>query len=533
MNRTPLGALLHQVETRPEEAAFIFAGDTWTYERLATESKRLAQGLSERGIRSGDRVALHMTNRPEMLVAYFACFQLGAIAAPLKTVFKLAELGPLLQRLKPALYIGEVGPYDNVAPIDISILASEKRFVIGAAAQTAGLQPWENLFETANNFHEITPAVHEPAVLITTSGTTGQPKFVIHTPTTLFENAYSLGENWGITGDDILPHYFSLSHASGLNASLCLIRVGAPFILLGSFDADAVLDVIERHRCTLCGGFPAQYAALLDRQLVKSRDVSSLRMCLTFGDVCSPEIQAQFSKAFEVPLYNLWGSTEVPAGPLTYGMQFGPVVRVVKGTQTRLIDDDGKDVCHGLVGELLVGGPSVFVGYWDDPKATAESLNDGWYRTGDLMRHGDGDEIWFVGRKKNLIVRGGIKISPVEVGEALIASHPSVEMAAAIGVPDRVFGQRVFGFVKLANGTTNTIIPDILRETAKRIADFKVPEDLAVLAEMPYTALGKLDREALTGMASERWQTLHDVPRQPTKSTGGSENSSGAPHPRG
>jgi long-chain acyl-CoA synthetase len=148
MNRTPMGALLHQAEIRPNSTAFMFGEDKWTYERLAAESKRLAQGLSARGIGSGDRIVLHMKNRPEMIVAYFACFQLGAIAEPFRTAFTPTELGLSLQRLKPALYIGEMVLYDNIAPIDVSILASEKRFVVGAAAeapwrhQVDGIDPW-------------------------------------------------------------------------------------------------------------------------------------------------------------------------------------------------------------------------------------------------------------------------------------------------------------------------------------------------------------------------------------------------------
>ena len=372
MMRTPTGALLQQVKRRRKSTAFIFGDDRWTYERLADESKRLAQGLAAQGIRAGDRIALHLKNRPEMIVAYFACFHLGAIAAPLRTAFKAAELKSLLQRLRPALYIGEIALYGNVASIDASTLPSEKRFVIGLTAKAGSAQPWERLCDgTAGECDEVTPAPHDPAVLLSTSGTTGQPKFVIHTQRTLFESAYALSENWGVTEDDIFPHYFSLAHAAGLNVCMSLIRVGAAFILFESFDVDAVLDIIDR--CTLFGGFPAQYVALLDRQLVKPRDVSSLRLCLTFGDVCPPGLQRQFSKAFGVPLYNLWGATEVPAGPLTYGRQSGPVTWILREQEVRLINDDGQDVPNGEVGELALSGPSVFVGYWDDPKATAES----------------------------------------------------------------------------------------------------------------------------------------------------------------
>ena len=126
MKMTPTDALMHQVQTRPRSAAFVFHEEVWTYERLAVEAESLARGLAVRGVGPGDRVALHMMNRPEMIVAYYACFQLGAIAAPLRTAFKFAELAPILQRLKPALYIGEISLYDNVAPVDASILRAEQ-----------------------------------------------------------------------------------------------------------------------------------------------------------------------------------------------------------------------------------------------------------------------------------------------------------------------------------------------------------------------------------------------------------------------
>jgi long-chain acyl-CoA synthetase len=130
MKTTPAGALMHHARIRPKSAAFVFHDELWTYERLAAEAERLARGLAARSVGAGDRVALHMTNRPEMIVVYYACFRLNAIAAPLRTAFKFAELAPILQRLKPALYIGEMGPYDNVAPIDASILAPNKRFIV-------------------------------------------------------------------------------------------------------------------------------------------------------------------------------------------------------------------------------------------------------------------------------------------------------------------------------------------------------------------------------------------------------------------
>lgn len=216
--------------------------------------------------------------------------------------------------------------------------------------------------------------------------------------------------------------------------------------------------------------------------------------------MCPIDLQERSPSILGAPLYNIWGATEV-VGSLTFGLQHGPVARIVKGAQVRLIDDNGADVADGEIGELLVRGANVFAGYWNDPQATEQSLKAGWYHTGDMMRRGEGDELWFVSRKKDIIIRGGTNISPAEVEQALVAAHPAVEQAAVVGIPDAVLGQRVFGFVKLASRMRDTIVAEILRNVATRLASYKVPERLGVLDELPRNALSKVDRNMLQAMA--------------------------------
>ncbi len=519
MKTTPTGALLHHAQTRPKSAAFIFHEEVWTYERLADEAERLARGLAAHGVEPGDRVALHMMNRPEMVVAYYACFKLGAIAAPLRTAFTFAELAPMLQRLKPALYIGEIDLYKNVAPVDASILAPDRRFVVNGTFEEHGVQPWEALFDDATDANlSSSPAQYKPAVLINTSGTTGQPKFVVHTPATLSESVDLVIKHWGFSNDDVMIESLPIAHSSGLFSFLSYIQFGAPFVLLEGFDADGVLDSIERHRCTWCVGFPAQYAALLECQRARPRDLASLRVCLTGADACPIDLQERIPSILGAPLYNIWGATEV-IGSLTFGLQHGPVARIVKGARIRLIDKNGADVADGEAGELLVRGANVFAGYWNDPQTTEESLKGGWYHTGDLMRHGEGDDLWFVSRKKDIIIRGGTNISPVEVEQALVAAHSAVEEAAVVGIPDAVLGQRVFGFVKLAEGTMNTVVSEILRNVATRLASYKVPEGLGIVDELPRNALSKVDRNMLQAMAAsaDKAGQIGAAPSQPKR----------------
>jgi long-chain acyl-CoA synthetase len=290
-----------------------------------------------------------------------------------------------------------------------------------------------------------------------------------------------------------------MAHGSGLITSLTYIQRGVPFVVMENFEANALLDSIERHRGTRMVGFPYQYDALLQAQEARPRDLSSLRICLTTADVCPIDLQEKVTSAFGAPLYNTWGASEV-VGSLTFGLKNGPVARFVEEAQVRLIDETGAEVPRDAIGELLVRGANVFAGYWNDPAATEQSLKAGWYHTGDLMRRGEGNDLWFVSRKKDIIIRGGTNISPIEVEEALVACHPAVEEAAVVGMPDQVWGQRVFGFVKLAAGAVDTVVSEILQNVDKRLASYKIPEDLRVVDALPRNALGKVDRKMLQTM---------------------------------
>ena len=500
MKPTPIEALKEQVKVRQKSAAFVFHENVWTYERILVEAERLARGMVAHGVKPGDRVAIHMMNRPEFITAYYACFLAGAIIAPMRTAFKQAELEPLLRRLKPALYIGETALYGNVAAVDTAVLPRNRRFLVETESGVSEGLPFQQLFDDADGAELPSPAAaDQPAVLINTSGTTGEPKFVIHTASSLAETADLLMNNWGVSGHNSVAMPLPLAHMSGLASFLTCMQAAIPFVLIESFDPDIILDTIERHRCTLQVGFPAQYAALLDRQCAQPRDLASLRFCLTGADACPIELQRQVTAAFGAPLYNVWGATEA-AGNLGCGLRPGPVMRVTRPEETRIVDDAGRDVADGDIGELLVRGPNLFAGYWNDLKATTEALKDGWYRTGDLVRQEAQNELLFVARKKDIIIRGGTNISPVEVEHA-IAVHPSVEEAAVVGVPDAALGQRLIGFVALAKGKDERIVPGILSDLATRLAAYKVPEQLIVLKALPRNALSKVDRTTLQAMA--------------------------------
>jgi long-chain acyl-CoA synthetase len=497
---TPMNALFHRATTQPNGTAFIHDDVVWTYRDLLIGAEQLSRAFLARGVRPGDRVVLHMPNSPEMAVSVYACFRIGAIACPTNLRFKTAELRDVFQRLQPALYLGDEQLYSYVETIEPGILAEDKRFVMGTSSAYKGARPWSALLAGAASAGPLPPESDNdaPAILLTTSGTTGAPKFVTHTPATLSALANAFADT-DLESAQIVLNACPMVHGSGLFTFLLSVSSGAPMVMVERFDPDAVLDRIESHGCTWMLGLPFMYDALLERQRMQPRKVGSLRHCRCGGDVCSTQLQVEFEAAFGAPLRNMWAATEV-VGALREGLQPGPVTRIAPGAQIRLVDDEGRDVPRGEVGEFLVRGPYVTVGYWVAPDRIDAATRDGWYHSGDLMRQGEGDELWFVGRKKDLIIRGGSNISPVEV-ERVLLSHPLVREAVVFGIPDPVLGQRVAAVVQLSRGAGTAALGAILKDTKRQLADYKAPERLWAVDAVPRGPLGKVDRRAAAATA--------------------------------
>jgi long-chain acyl-CoA synthetase len=403
---SPLQALYRNAEEIPERTALIAGAANWSYRRLAAGVDRLARAMTARGVRTGDRVVLHMPNYVEMVIAYFACFRIGALPTPLNTRLRTLEIEMMLERLKPALYIGEASLYARIAAFGPEVLPFSARYVVGEVLESAGAQSWEALFRSnrATPLPEF-PATSEPAVLLTTWGTTGLPKFVVHTHATLaatVDASVRLGfENHP---DPVIMACSPMVHASGFHSLIYGIRFGAPIVLVERFEPDVVLDAIEAHRCSWLAGMPFMFMELLSSQTSRARNVSSMRICLTGGEVCPLDLQYEFPRVFGISLLSFWASTEI-VGSMLPGAQPGAVCRVAPGAEVRLIDDSGHPVARGEVGELSLCGPNLTVGYWTQSGVIEPATVDGWYRTGDLMRQGEEDEFWFVGRKRDLPVR--------------------------------------------------------------------------------------------------------------------------------
>jgi long-chain acyl-CoA synthetase len=477
------------------QLTLVDGGRNWTRGQLDSLALRVAAGLQKAGVHAGDRVLLHLRNGPEIAACYLACFYIGAISVPLNLRFKSLELDALIRRVQPAIYIGEIDLYRLVSSMDADVLGQNARFVVGDAADGLA-QSWTKLLTNGAPSRLAIPDASLPAVLLSTSGTTGRPKFVTHSLTSLACGASQLIRA-GLKKGDINAFFLPMVHGSGLFFFLASRLVDVPMIMLNADDPDGILDAICYHRCTYMVGMPTMLAHLMARQAVQRRNVESLRICLAGGDVCLPGQQERFEELFGVPLRAFWAATEAPS-TFTYGRRPGPVSRPVPGIEIRLVDSKGRSVSRGTPGHAFMRGPHVAIGYWKGP-GHWDAFPDGWFPTGDLMQEEDDGHFLFITRVKDLIVRGGSNISPVEV-ERVLTAHPAVRDAAVVGAPDRLLGQRVVGFVQLADGQGNHRLQQILRDIGPQLADYKLPDELQSVPEIPRNGLGKIDRARLLAM---------------------------------
>ncbi|HEY2015826.1 MAG TPA: AMP-binding protein [Bryobacteraceae bacterium] len=482
-----LGRMLRESAARsPQKPAVVCGQQVICYEALDRSTDALARWLLGQGLETGDRVAIHWCNSAEVVNLYFACFKAGLIAVPVNNRLKPSEIAYILGHSKAKLCFSQ----PELAPLCEEVRAECRDL---RALYTA-LPPLETA-ETSIALPEVSP--DRVAAILYTSGTTARPKGVMHTHISL-TGATVLMSYLGLGETDTLLAATQMVHIAALSCVLLPgIALGGTVVLLPAFDGAQSLDLIERWHCTCLLILPAMLRFVVEEQGRSPRNVSSVRLCLAGGDTVPVTLQDRFRALFGIPVRELFGMTEsVPITCIRDGApRTGSVGPAMDAVDARVADLSGNVLPDGQVGELQVQSPSNCVGYWDDPHATAAAFDDGWLRTGDLVRRDADGYFWFEGRVKQIIVRGGSNISPQEVEEALY-HHPAVLEAGVIGVPDPVHGEKVVAFVALREGLAagEEELRDLVRS---RIADYKAPERIVFLPVLPKGLTGKVQRRAL------------------------------------
>jgi long-chain acyl-CoA synthetase len=496
------------VRRYPHKLALIDGNRHWSYSAFNYAVWGAARGLAAAGTRAGDRIALHMLNRLELAVLYFACARLGAISVPINTRLKPPEVDFVLRHSAASIYIGTQELMPTTVPEFQRAKALKRIFLLDSSGGPEGTLAYESLFTAGSTLplQHVDPS--EPANIIYTSGSTAQPKGVVHNHNAII-SAAKLGRP-GILGDSVIAQATSMMHSGGFSNLIASVHVGATLVLLPAFDADEVLDAIEQHRCTYFFGLPFMFEALVERQLARPRDVTSTSIFHVAGDTVSPTLQSRFEAVFNHPLHEYYGSTE--AGRVTHQppgrpVRTGSIGLPIDGIEVKIINNQDREAPIGTAGELLIKTPAAMSGYWQDPEATAEVLRDGWIYSGDFARRDADGYIWFLGRKKEIIVHGGSNISPQEV-ESVLAGHPAVLESGVFGLPDPVLGERVAAVVH-SRRDIHASETELIAFLRARLADYKVPERIWFRGPLPKSAGGKLQRgllreEVLAGFASSR-----------------------------
>jgi acyl-CoA synthetase (AMP-forming)/AMP-acid ligase II len=494
-SETPLKALFRRARETPDATALIAGGDVWTYERLAIDVARLSNGLRRAGIVPGSRLTLMVRTSPIYAVFLFAAMMTGAVVAPLKAEFTANELTELLHLQQPALLVYEAELQDVVLQVDPAVISYAKTFL----ADDSGVRSWRRQMSDATIESAVLPTdIEAICLLLATSGTTGKPKLVAYNQRAL-SHMVGAADSWAVDHGSCIIGIGSIAHISGTFGMLIAMVHGCREVLLRKFDADTVLDAIERHGGSTMFVAPFICLPLIEAQRARPRDVRSLRVCGVGGDACAPHVAKAFESAFDIPLQNYYGLTEC-VGSTILGSN-SQAIRGVTG-RTRLVRTDGVIAARGDVGELQARGPNLSAGYWTASDGVTSHTHDGWFSTGDLMVEHAHLDYRFVGRCKDLIVRNALNISPVEV-ESELVRHDAVVDAAVAGIPDELAGQTVVALVTLAgNPASAGCSPDAILEWIKsRIAPFKVPQRIVIVDFIPRNAFGKVDRNEVLQIA--------------------------------
>ena len=515
LDRTVFDILDERATAHPRRVAIKDRSGATTYGQLKDRIERAAQFYRSIGIRKGDVVTIQLPNRVEFAVAFIALELLGAIANKVNPDFRARELDYMLKFSGSSAYVfpKEWKDFDYAGMarglaqgnLDLKRLIVLDGAVQGMYDFDAGVAAAPPI-ATADRVH-MDP--NEVCRMCFTSGTTGNPKCALHSFNTTLYAVDLLNTDMQVTEREVMLVFLPLGLNWGYITLLQNILAGGTLVLMERFNPRAALELIQNERVTYIPTAPAGLVALLNAPDSKSFDVSSLRVVITGGASAAVETIREYQKRMKGHLIELYGMLE--AGFQTY-TRFtddpqkvnGTIGRPVRAMELRIVDAQGNDVPPGEIGELMSRGPSIHLGYHNNPAANAAAFNDeGWFRTGDLGRVVDADgNVQITGRSKEIINRGGKKFFPREV-EEILYTHPGVMHAAMIGMPDPRFGERNCLCV-VPKGDKAPTLEEFVAFLRDQVADYKLPESVEEFSELPMTGSGKIQRHVLRDLVMKR-----------------------------
>jgi fatty-acyl-CoA synthase len=473
--------------------AIHFNGATLTYAAFAERIAVAARALkSQLGIARGDRVAILSLNHPDYLVLLYACARLGAMLVPLNWRLAVPEQVFILSDASVKALVVQKGFEAVVEPLKQTL----------PDVQVVGLDfapSFDDLLASGSGDGRNSGDLSDPLLIVYTSGTTGRPKGAVLRQEALVWNGVMSQHMHDMTAADHVLTALPLFHVGGLNIQTTpALQLGATVTLHARFAPDALLNALTSDRPTLTVLVPATMQAVIEHAYWDATDIACLR-ALTTGSTQVPQSLVDAFTARSVPVLQVYGSTETcPVAVYTRAggdQRAGSTGLPGLACEARVVDDNGGDAAPGIAGEVVVRGPNVFVEYWGNAAATAETLRDGWYHSGDIGTR-DADGHFFIhDRKKNMIISGGENIYPAEVERVLVA-HPGVAEAAVIGRADPKWQEVPVAYVVRRKGS-EVDARALEAHLSSQLARFKVPREYVFVDSLPRNAMGKVQHFVL------------------------------------
>lgn len=509
--REPLvGHIRKMAAMHAEKAAVISGEQSLTYPQLLVRIEALARALAHAGIRKGDRVVVQLPNDIDFPVVHFALSEIGAVTVPVHPALRQRDLLHIVSTVQAVAAITErnIRGFDHAAmfrAIQADAPHLERVWVVDAEP-APGTGSLAHLVEQSAGAAPApgAPDPNDLLMIMFTSGTTGKPKGAAHTHNTLAYTTFVDGRLMGFQPADSVVTPATFAHLLGLVIGLYVpLFHGGTAILQRAYNAGHTLELAERHRATIACGPPALLIDILNHPDRRARDLSSIRTFLYAGALCPIEVIRQAYAELGLHVTTNYGATEIATATMTRAEDPLEVVsqtvgRPIPGTEVRVVDDRGGHLPPGAAGEVQVRGPSLCLGYFGDPETTrASRSSDGWHCTGDLGAFDHAGNLRIVGRKKDMINRGGEGIDPREI-EEILYRHPDVLHCAVVGMPDPRLGERVCAYLQMKPGSQPLDLEQVRSHVEQfGVARFKLPERVEVVDALPMTVTGKIQKAIL------------------------------------
>jgi len=477
-------------------------GQRYTFAQLNDRANRLANFLRERfDIHKGERVSILAYNSVVYADLLYGLGKIGAIFAPLNWRLTAHELTYIINDCQPRVLIYE-SEFETIVS-EMRPNLSVEHYVKLGDTQSDGIHSYDQELESAPDHEPERPALdgETPYCILYTSGTTGRPKGAVLPHRQVLWNCINTVISWGLSEQDVSPILTPMFHAGGLFVFFTpLLYAGGRIVLVRDSDPAKALQTIIEEKCTVVLGVPTLFQMWMNVPEFEAADFSHVHFFVSGGAPCPVSLMQAWREAKGVVFRQGYGLTEV--GTNCFSMtddesvrKSGSVGKPIFHSQMRLVDPQGNNVAVGETGELLITGPHVCLGYWNNPEATRESLVDGWFHTGDMAYMDEDGFFTIAGRYKDMIISGGENIYAAEV-EAVFREHPAVEDAALIGKPDEKWGEVGLIVVTLKSGQTATQeeLQDFCRT---RLARYKVPKEVIFSPTLPYSPYGKVIKAEL------------------------------------